>query len=105
MFFLLPVLGSVAAGVVATLAGASLTSIITWSVIGGVLVAAIDGLITRDDIKNAAKEKGIRGAFKIMVNNARNRISLKELNTMDTVMEMHGDSISSDIDNGDLIVI
>lgn len=68
------------------------------------LVIVISGMITRSKLRDALKSNGIEDAIIKGINNCDNTITLEELNS-DKTIEVRGDDIDYDLDEGDLIYV
>ena len=101
--------GTLLFGGLATLFGGTAATVITASIIGGVLCAVVSGIITKQDIEDFAEKAktnnpNIKGLLQIRANRSTNVVKLDNLEG-DTVMEMQGDDIADDVCTGDYIYV
>lgn len=71
-----------------------------WILLGLAAVAVgviiIDGIVTKNRIKEKMRERGIKDAIIIEVDNCENKIKLKDLHSSDE-LEIQGDELDYDI--------
>lgn len=68
------------------------------------IVIVINGMITRSKLRDALRSKGVEDAIIKEINNCDNTITLEELNS-DKKVEVRGDDIDYDLDEGDIIYV
>lgn len=119
--------GAALFGGLATLFGGTAATIITASIVGGVLCAVVSGIINRQQLKDTAKN--VKEELKKQANNSNNVMKLEALDDEDetvelkiranrstnvvrlenrdaeTVIEIRGDGIADDVRTGDSIYV
>ena len=70
----------------------------------GAIVVYIVGTITQSKLKEKLQEKGIKNAVIEKIDRCSNIVNLKELDS-DQTIEVHGDDVSYDLDEGNLIYV
>lgn len=68
------------------------------------IVIVIHGMITKDKLRQALKDKNVDDSLVKEINACNNTITLEELNS-DKQIEIQGDSISDDINENDIICV
>lgn len=68
------------------------------------VVVYVAGTITRSKIEDKLKENGIKDAMIDTINSCDNVISVKDLDS-DKTLEIHGDDISYELNEGDRIYV
>ena len=94
--------GTLLFGGLATLFGGTAATVITASIIGGVLCAVVSGLITRSQLDELAKN--VKEELKNKANRSTNVVRLENRDA-ETVVEVRGDGIADDVRTGDLIYV
>lgn len=103
--FLAGLVGATIFGGLATLFGGTAATIITASIVGGVLCAVVSGILTKDDIKGIAESNNIKGELKIRANRSTNVVRLENLDA-ETELEIKApDGIADDVRTGDSIYV
>ena len=103
--FLAGLAGAAIFGGLATLFGATTATVITVSLIGGILCAVVSGILTKDDIENIAKSHDLDGLLEIEAARTTNRVKLTDLRKQIKLQIDAPDGIADDVHTGDFIYV
>ena len=84
----------------------ALQALLAVAAIGAVvaIVVYVSGTITRSKLKDKLRENGIEDAMIEAIDRCDNVVSVKDLDS-DKTLEIHGDNVSYELDEGGLIYV